>query len=444
MNLIAPIADLLHGPTRLHSSSSGSGSGFLRASKVHMLLVPLVLVALAVVPLSVFGGDDDSEMLSEATFNRLERIYDALDEEDWDEARDRIENLLERVRNDFEKAVVLQVSGNVYLEQGEYDQGRDELIRAHELGKLPSEQTARLLDNVFTVHAMQEDFEGAIEWGEKYIEFARDVEDYSIDTNRFTLMAQAHMELERFRDGLPWIKEAIDRADEPEERDYRIWLALHFELEEYREAAEVLERMVGHWPDNMQYWSNLYSIYFELDDEESALDTLAVAHRKGLFENEDHYLHLYRLYLFQDVPYEAGRILQEGLDNGTVERTVENMQRLSRAWLSAREWDEARNALEQQGELEGSGEPFFTIAQIEQQRGNWEQAAEAAERSYELGDFDRPYRALMVLGLSHFNMGNHDESLAVFERAREYEEAEERASEWIEIVDEERRILAGN
>lgn len=422
----------------------GVGGGTRPLAK---MLVVAVLACLVWLPVGALLADDGGggDMLSERTFSRLERIYELIDEEEYEEARSQIEGLLERVaNNEFEKAFVLQLSGNLYIQRDDFESARDDLVRAYELDALGDEEVANVLDNIFMVYAQMDEFDEAVEWGKRYVQHGDEMEDYTVDPDRTRLVGQLLFELDRLEDAITWFQDTIERRDEPSEQDHRLLLGGYFELERFDEAVSLLETMVGYWPEDMEYWENLYGINMELEREEEALDALAVAHRKGLFDESSHFISLYQVYMLQGAPYEAGHILAEGIERGIVEADADNLSYLSRAWLGAREWDRAIEVLADQAEAEGSGEPYFMIAQIEEQRGNWEQVIQAAERSYEMGGFDRPYRALLRMGSAHFNLRNFDEAVASFELARNYEDAEQQASEWIELVNEEEAVLAGS
>lgn len=409
------------------------------------LMVVVALAFLVWLPVgALFADDGGADMLSERTFSRLERIYELIDEEQYDEARSQIDRLAERVaNNDFEHAFVLQLSGNLYIQREDFESARDELVRAYELDALGDDEVANILDNIFMVYAQMDQFADAVEWGKRYVEHGDAMEEYTVDPDRTRLIGQLLFELDRLEDSLTWFRDTIERREEPEEQDYRLLIGVYFELERYADAVAVLEVMVGYWPEEMDYWENLYGINMELEREEDALDALAVAHRKGLFDESSHYISLYQVYMLHGAPYEAGHVLAEGMDRGIVERDSDHLSYLSRAWLGAREWDRATDVLAERAELEGNGEPYFMVAQVEEQRGNWERVIEAAERAYELGDFDRPYRALMRMGAAHFNLRNFDAAVASFERAREYEDAADQASDWINVVQEEAAVLAG-
>src|SRR5690625_6304843 len=67
---------------------------------------------------------------------------------------------------------------------------------------------------------------------------------------------------------------------------------MHFELEEYSEAADVLKILINMNPDKKDYWLQLSAIYSQLDRERDSLGVLSMAHRRGLFDKETEYMQL--------------------------------------------------------------------------------------------------------------------------------------------------------
>ncbi|MEA5444802.1 tetratricopeptide repeat protein [Gammaproteobacteria bacterium AB-CW1] len=386
-------------------------------------------------------SQDGPGLMSQTTHNRLERIWEAIEEEEYDEAREQITRLMDRVRNDHERAHTLRASGFLHSTLEEFDQALEDFERVIELDALGSEATVDLLLNVAQLHAMEENFERSIEYIDRYLAYGEEnIEDFRPRPRVYQLAAQSHLQLNQFREALPYIDTAIELSEQPNESFYRVKFTIHAELEEFQEAADTLQDMLEHWPDNMRYWYQLFGMFMELGNEEGALGALAVPYRKGLFDDTDHYVNLYRLYMFENAPFEGAQVLAAGMDAGEVPRNERYLGQLANAYVRAEETDRAISVLEELAEVEGSGEPWFRIAQLEQQRGRWEQLESAATRAYELGGLDRPGMALVLMGRAAAEQQQWDRAHTAFSRAMEYEDAERQARQWISFVEEERQL----
>src|SRR5690606_20234396 len=159
-----------------------------------------------------------------------------------------------------------------------------------------------------------------------------------VSADAYMLVGSSHAELGRLEAALPWVQEAIRRSEQPNESWHMLELSIHFEQMSYERAAQLLQRMVVLWPSNGRYWEMLASCYLELAADDDALATLMVAYKKDLLQEEAKILNLVRLNMFVDLPYEAGRILEQEMRRGRVEETEANLELLRSAWTAAREF----------------------------------------------------------------------------------------------------------
>ncbi|MDQ2069466.1 tetratricopeptide repeat protein [Natronospira bacteriovora] len=383
-------------------------------------------------------------LMTQQTYNRLERIHDLMDEDEFEEALNRLGTARERAQNDHERAIIAQLAGHLHIMLENYREALEEFERSVEFENgLPEDPLLNTISNIAQLHIQFENYEKTLDYVNRYLRIVENSDEKEDAPSRiYVIGAQANMSLDNMRAALPFITRAIELEDEPRESYYRVKRGIEFELEDYRAARGTLESMIGYWPDNMEYWFQLFSLNVELEEEERGLSVLKLAHRKGLFERETHYVNLYRMYMLQESPFEAGQVLQEGLDNGTVEHKVQHIEMLSRAWIQAQEHDRAVEVLNVLAEMKDTGDPELTIAQIAQERAHWEDAYSAAMRAYEKGGLDEPGRALLLAGRAAAEMKDYDEALAAFEAATNYEDARNQARQWLSYIEEERAIMS--
>lgn len=401
-------------------------------------LVAAVLVAAVLFPVTAAAQN----MMTEQTYNRLERVHEAMEEDDYEEARELITTVRERAQNDHELSIIEQLSGFIHLNEENYREALEDFKKSIDYGGLQVRQQLTVIANVAQLHAQFEEYDESLDYVDRYLDLVEESEDHDEAPPRIYLIgARAYMEKEEYRQALPYIEKAIELSDEPNEDHYRVLLGVHFELEQFPEAAEVLQKMLGFWPDKMQYWFQLYSVNMQMERDSRALDVLSLAHRKELFEDESHYVNLSRMYIFQGAPFEAGEVLQEGIDEGVVDADEGNLDMLSRAWIQAKEYDRAIDVLRDLAEFDESGEPYLRIAQLQQERARWERTYDAAMEAFERGDLEEPGDALLLAGRAAAESKQYDRALSAFNRAMEYEDVREQASQWVRYVEEERSLL---
>jgi tetratricopeptide (TPR) repeat protein len=420
---------------RIREKTVGMRAG--RTSRTVALIAGLLVMLFVAGPVLAQG------LMSQTTFNRLERIHDMMDEDDYESALRNSNIARERAQNDHERAVIAQLIGYIHINLENYEDALDEFIKAVDIEDgLPVNPRLNTIVNITQLYAQFEDWEKSLEYVDRYISIYESADlDDEPSSRVYLIGAQANMQLDRMRDALPYIRKAIELEDEPNENYYRALLSILFELEEYRDAVETLEVMVGYWSDNMTYWFQMFSLNIELGDEQEALSVLKLAHRKGLFERETHYVNLYRMYMLEGAPHDGGRVLSDGIDEGVVPRNEARLEMLSRAWIQAQELDRAIEVLEELADIQDHGKSDMTIAQIAQERADWDLAIAAATRAYEKGGLDEPGHALLLAGRAAAESKDYDQALAIFERATNYETSRNQANQWVNYIEEERAIL---
>lgn len=370
-----------------------------------------------------------SAFMSERVYKRLNVIYEELiDKEDYNGALSELNELLPSVKG-YERAVVLQTVGQVYIYKSEYRTAInyfEQALGMKTLPKGPEQQAILVLAQLYTTI---EEYQKAIKLLESWFPT---VEDPPADA--YILAATAYAQLERYRDALPYVQKAIEKAANPREDWYKLLLAIHFELGEYRNAAAVLEIMVSYWPDNSVYWKQLSSLYMELQDDVKALSTLAVAYKHGMLEDERDMLNLARLYLLERAPYQAAEILKKGLESETIEPTRKNLELLANALVESKEYPEAGEVLGRAADLAEDGALYLRQAQLYAQQHKWDKVVEAVDKALKKGDLKNPGMAYILQGRAAVESKNYEVALRAFRKAREYEDTENQATQWIQYI----------
>ena len=84
-----------------------------------------------------------------------------------------------------------------------------------------------------------------------------------------------------------------------------------------------------------------------------------------------------QLYLYHDIPIKAARVLQTGLDDGSIEKTEKNYELLAQAYMHAREWDKAIKPLTVAAEKSDKGRFYEQLGQSYLQDEKWRDAEQA-------------------------------------------------------------------
>src|SRR6056297_429230 len=301
-------------------------------------------------------------LMTEQTYNRMNEAFEMIGEEEYDAAYQELDNLRKARMSDFEKASVEQAMGFITAQREQYEAAIRHFSEAVRLNQLPNQTHFEMILQIAQLFNALERYDDALEQLDFW--FCVSTEDAKKVAQVWVLKASLHVQKDEFREAVEAINQAIEIAEDPQESRFRLKLGLLLELEEYRDAVDVAKILIEISPDRKEYWSQLSSIYMELDENRNAMATLHLAYRRGLLDRGAEFTQLAGLLQQMEAPRLAAEVMQDGLEKGFVERTANNWEMTAGAWYQARELDRSLDAYEQAGQLSDSGKIDFQRASI--------------------------------------------------------------------------------
>lgn len=394
---------------------------------MQRLLVLLLLMSLMV-------GSLQAATLSERTYKRLTVIHELMGESKYDEALKRLAALLPKVkRKDYEYATVMQTYGFAYASKNQYRKAADAFEKALQKNVLPEQVQQNMRYNLAQLYAAIPDWKASAKAYEQWLAKAE-----SPSAQSYAFGATIYAQLKQYDKAISKIRKAISLAKKPRENWYQLLLSMYYQKRMYAKAADVLESMVALWPDKERYWKQLSGVYFTLKKSRKALSALALAYRKGFLDTERELMNLVNLYLLQNIPYKAAKIMQKEMDAGRISRTGKHLQKLGEAWMRARENDEALDKLMAAAEAQKKGVLFIRLAQIFTDKESWKKVIEMADQALAAGDLKNPGDAYLLKGMAQYELGRKTKALNTFSRALKYKKSKRQASQWINHIRNER------
>lgn len=376
--------------------------------------------------------------LTERTFNILTAVHEQIGNEQYQEAEVRLREMLDRLGrgSSYERALVMQNLGYVYLALERYPQAIEVLDEALEIDALSHRETQDLFRMLGQLYGVQEQWQRTLQIMQRYFYWESDP-----PADVLILMATAYAQLEDYRNGIVWVKRAIEKSRTPRENWYQLWLAMHHGLGEYQEAADVLAQMIALWPANKNYWQQLAGVLWaNLRREEDALAVWSMAYRRGLLEEESEILNVVRGYMYRNAPYNGARILRDALEAGHVRPTLQNWELLSQAYQLAQENRSAIGALQRAAAMSPNGELYVREAQLHAAVDNWQGVQTAAANALQKGGLRNPGRAWMMVGMAAYERKQYQEALRAFRSAAQHEDSARLAAQWIQHINHELRV----
>jgi len=244
--------------------------------------------------------------------------------------------------------------------------------------------------------------------------------------------------LDEFAKAIPHLRKAIETSEDPKEDWFKLLLAMHFERSEFKQAADVLEKMVRRWPDREKYWQQLSSIRLRLEQDDKALAVLELAYKQDLLKKSEDWERLAMLYLHREIPAKAGEVLEKGIREGFVEANEKNWELMGNAWTLAQEKDKAIAALTKAAEMASDGKLDLRVAYLYIQKEDWQESAVALKRALQKGGLKETGTAYIMLGMAAYETEAYDDAVTYFQKALNYDQSKEQASQWIQHVEAER------
>ena len=358
----------------------------------------------------------------------------------------------------YDQAVVNQLFAQVYIDQEQYEQGLRYLERVVRVGcgQLALEQINQMIFNVGQLYiaigvektgATAQDFfkkgiDTLLAWFEQNPNARPDV---------YAMLSTAYLQIDPpdYRNGIVWIERAIEKAqelgEEPKEGWYRNLGGLYLEVGEPAKALPIMELLVKRYPKR-DYWLQLAFIYGELGREREQFNTLQAAYHQDLLTQGQEKVYLAQLYIANGMPKLAANIMEQGMEDGTIERTADHYRFLADAMYTAKEPDEAIDWYKIAGEQAEDAQPFFFLGQIYMQKEEWADAVDAFNDAVRKNQQAPQSKKMRTIGTAHFNMGiayfyldRFDDASRAFNRARNYDNLRRGADQWIARIQQARQ-----
>ncbi|MAR91223.1 MAG: hypothetical protein CML06_10175 [Pseudomonadales bacterium] len=345
--------------------------------------------------------------------------------------------------NSYEAAMMWKFYAYIHYSQDNYPEAINSYEQVLAQDALPQALESEALYSTGQLYFIQENYRQAISYLNRWFALVETPKPQA-----YIMLGQAYYQLEQLDKARKPIETAVAMTERkgkiPKESWYLLLRALYFEQNDYARAADVLEKLVRHYPKK-DYWVQLSSAYGEMNKERQQLNAMEIAYRQDLLDRESEWLNLAQLFIYQDIPYKAARVLEQGMDRGIVTQNERNLKLLSYAWSTAQEARKALPVLVKAAEASATGELDVQLGSTYYRLDEWKNAVSYLRQGLDKGDVKNVDNAYMLLGLSLFNLDRFEDARYAFKQAAKYEGSKTVASQWLNYVDKEmerREILA--
>ena len=379
--------------------------------------------------LALLASASHAQTFDKRTAKRLTAVVELLTAEKPAEARKILDSINIGRLKPFAKATVFEMYAHAYAGEGAFDEAAKYFQQALDSGGYEEDRQTRLRFNVAQIYMMLEEWDKAI--AQLNIFFA---ETENPNSDAYYRLAICYYQKGDLPGSLEPARAAVDKATVPKESHLRLLLALYMEDKRYEESIPLLEQLVSLYPQKA-YWMQLSAVYAELERDLDSLASQQLAYRQGLLTKDKELRRLSQMYLFHDLPWRAGIVLEKAIEEETVEGDADAWELLGNSWLMAKEYDRALTPLTRAAEVAETGDLYARLGRVYIQREDWESATGVLEQAVKKGELEDEGNTRLLLGVSYYNEDKLSAARREFVRATKFEESERYGTQWIKVVD---------
>ncbi|MDH4039685.1 MAG: tetratricopeptide repeat protein [Gammaproteobacteria bacterium] len=260
------------------------------------------------------------------------------------------------------------------------------------------------------------------------------------NANAYVLLAQGYYQVQDYDKALQNVEKAINmyKAEDklPKEQWYNLARFLYFEKGDINKTVDTLEELLKYYPKK-DYWVQVSHMYGEQKKEKLQLAAMDTAYVQNMLDKGTEQVTMAYLYLNGDIPYRAGKVMEKGLKNGSIEGTSKNYEIAASAWRQAQDLDKAIANMEQAAAKADDGELYSRLGNIYLDSDQFDKAITAINKGLSRGGVKRPDTARLVLGMAYFNTKQYDKAREAFKAAGRDERSAKYAEQWLQYLDSE-------
>ncbi|HEY0916136.1 MAG TPA: tetratricopeptide repeat protein [Solimonas sp.] len=413
----------------------------------------LVLVSLTAIVVSLSGlslaKDKDGKkptppptkqtgVIRAETYKKMEVSQKAFEAKDYKGSLAGLDVLkaTEGKLNDYERATLYSLYASTYYALDNVPKAIEAYSTVLKQPNLPEGLRDSSLYAMAQLYFIQEDYPRAIRVVNKWLSVVAEP-----SPEGYALLAQAYYQTQKFAEAekalTTSLKISKERGMAPKEAALALLRAIYYERKEYAKAAKVLEILVTNHPDKGTYWQQLAGMRGLMDQQRQQLVLMHAAYRGKLLTAEPDLLNLARLYMVQDAPNAAVRLLTAGMKGKAIKTNTENLQLFAQALALSKEYEKQIPVLKKLAEMTGESKHYSYLGQAYNETGDWKNAAGAFRAALKAKELDKPADAHMQLGTALFNDNQFVEARSQFVAAAQSPTLAQAAGNWIKFVDQE-------
>lgn len=377
-----------------------------------------------------------AQAVSKEVYDQITKAQEMVEEKKYQGAL----KLLNRLYNpdkltEYEQANVLNYIGFVYYNM---DDTPNAIKTYDRMITIPSLEPQMLKSTTYTLaqlNMMEENYSRTLQLLDKWF-----VMESNPGSQPFILKAQVFYQLQRYSEMVEPVDNAMRIARErnkPVKEDWYVLLNFaYFQQEDYRKVRDIQKILLENWPKK-RYWFSLAGAYTELGEDQNLIAAYDAAFTQGMLEKESEFVTMAQLFMQREVPYKAGKLLEEKMTAGVVAETEKNYRLLSQAWMLAQEDEKSIPALQKAASLSSEGELDVRLGNAYLNVGKYEECSKSVRNGIRKGGLKNSDNAQISLGMCLYNQRQYNDAKTAFRAAAKVTKSARVANQWIRVIEAE-------
>ncbi len=235
----------------------------------------------------------------------------------------------------------------------------------------------------------------------------------------WVLKGQAHYQAGQYGQVIKPIARAIDMYKAQGKSPKENWLLMSrhasYEQGDYKAMSDFIRELIRYYPKD-SYIQQLAGAYSQSGDNRKFLVLTEILYEGGYKTDAGTIKNLSQLYLMEDAPFKAAKLLDKEMQSGRLPNDLANKKLLATSWFQARDDDKAIPVLKSAADQSRDPELYIRLAQSYMNVGQWKEGAIAAQSSIDTGVKNRQ-AAYTMLGLCNLELKNLTAAKGAFQNA---------------------------
>lgn len=381
-----------------------------------------------------------SETLSRRVYERIEKVMELRDAEDFAGARaelGEIRALFDQGRlNNREKQVMFQFYANLDQLEENFESALQNYIEINKLPNLTQTDREQTLTQIGSLYFMLERYQEAIDTFRELLAISLEP-----DAQVYLRIAFAYYSLEQYANVVEPLQTHMDMlraaGQEIPYNTYNLMKSVYLLMEDYAKSYQAIREMIVLYHDEDD-WVQLVQAAGALEQFDQQARLYYVSYIGGFLKAESDFRNLASILSNFDNPYGCGKTMEKSLADGVVEATEDNLFLTGTCFRLAREDARAIPFMERAADLSDTGDKYFTLGVTHMVLADWQKAVDAFTKAIEKGGLNNPGMVSIQQARAYMEMNRYDEALSSARAASRDREMADQAQTWITILGREK------